>query len=238
VSDGVEDRAASVDTSGLSLGRAKPILTEVLDAARSAAEAILDEQKQRAAKRIAGIAAAVQCAAQALEPSDSRAIAGWADQAAGRIDDFARLLRDRRWSDIAADGEDFARRQPMLFVVGATVAGFLAGRLLSLPPDRGQRPDRRRPDEEISRTPDLAPHRGETDEIIAAVSKLAMPPPGSGKIAGAPKRKSKTRRRQSATPIAVDKTRDELWKKAEEVGHEAADRVRNLAEHRAHVADG
>jgi hypothetical protein len=36
----------------------------------------------------------------------------------------------------------------------------------------------------------------------------------------------------------VDKTRDELWKKAEEIGHEAADRVRTLAEHKAGAADG
>ena len=36
----------------------------------------------------------------------------------------------------------------------------------------------------------------------------------------------------------VDKTRDELWKKAEEIGHEAADRVRNLAQRRTGAADG
>ena len=35
----------------------------------------------------------------------------------------------------------------------------------------------------------------------------------------------------------VDKTREELWKKAEEVGHEAADGVRNLAGHKARAAN-
>lgn len=35
----------------------------------------------------------------------------------------------------------------------------------------------------------------------------------------------------------VGETREELWKKAEEVGHEAADGVRNLAEHKACAAD-
>jgi Protein of unknown function (DUF3618) len=35
----------------------------------------------------------------------------------------------------------------------------------------------------------------------------------------------------------VDKTRDELWHKAEELGHEAADRVRSLAERKARAAD-
>jgi len=36
----------------------------------------------------------------------------------------------------------------------------------------------------------------------------------------------------------VGETREELWKRAEEVGHEAADGVRNLAEHKARAADG
>ena len=36
----------------------------------------------------------------------------------------------------------------------------------------------------------------------------------------------------------ADKAREGLWNKAEEIGHEAADRVRNLAEHKAGAADG
>jgi hypothetical protein len=36
----------------------------------------------------------------------------------------------------------------------------------------------------------------------------------------------------------VDETREELWKKAEEIGHEAADRVRDLAEHKVGAAKG
>jgi hypothetical protein len=36
----------------------------------------------------------------------------------------------------------------------------------------------------------------------------------------------------------VDKTRGEMWKKAEEIGHEAADRIRNLAEHKAGATEG
>ena len=36
----------------------------------------------------------------------------------------------------------------------------------------------------------------------------------------------------------VGETREELWEKAEKVGHEVADGVRNLAEHRARATDG
>jgi ElaB/YqjD/DUF883 family membrane-anchored ribosome-binding protein len=172
------EAAARADGGGRSFERVKPILNDLLDAARSTAETMLDDQKRKTAERVAGIAEAVRCAAQSLDRSESQAIARYADQAAHRIEDFSRLIRERRWSDIVADTEDFARRQPMLFVVGATVAGFLAGRLLSLPSDR------RQPKENIQQPPDLTPHRGETDEITAAVSKLATQPTGGAEIAG------------------------------------------------------
>ena len=121
----------------------------------------------------------MRCAAQSLDRSENPAIARYADQAADRIEDFSGLIRERRWSEIVADTEDLARRQPTLFVLGAAAVGFLAGRLLAVPTDR------RRSQEDIPQTLDLAPHRGETDEITAAVSKLATQPTGSaGKLAG------------------------------------------------------
>ena len=162
-----------------SLERAKAILSELLDATRSAAETILDEQKLRTAERVSGMAEAVRCAAQSLDRSENPAIARYADQAADRIDDFSRLIGERQWSEIIADTEDLARRQPMLFALGAAAIGFLAGRLLAVPTDR------RQSKKDIPQTLDLAPHRGETDEITAAVSKVATQPTGrTGKIAG------------------------------------------------------
>ena len=159
--------------------RAKTILSELLDAARSAAETILEDQKLRTAERVSGMAEAVRCAAQSLDRAENRAIARYADQAADRIEDFSSLIRERQWSEIVADMEDLARRQPTLFALGAAGLGFLAGRLLAVPTDR------RRSQKDIPQTPDLGPHRGETDEITAAVSKLATQPTGgAGTAAG------------------------------------------------------
>ena len=171
--------AAYRDGSEQSFQRAKTILSELLDATRSAAERILDDQKQRTAERISGTAEAVRCAAQSLDRSENPAIARYADQAADRIEDFSSLIRERQWSEIVADMEDLARRQPTLFALGAAALGFLAGRLLAVPTDR------RRSQKDIPQTPDLGPHRGETDEITAAVSKLATQPTGgAGTAAG------------------------------------------------------
>ena len=173
------EAAAYRDRREQSFERAKTILSELLDAARSAAETILEDQKQRTAERVSGMAEAVRCAAQSLDRSENRAIARYADQAADRIEDLSRLIRERQWSEIVADTEDLARRQPTLFVLGAAAIGFLAGRLLAVPTDR------RHSKKDIPQTLDLGPHRGETDEITAAVSKLATQPTGgAGKAAG------------------------------------------------------
>jgi len=154
------------------------ILTGLLDATRSAAETLLDEQKQRAAERVNGIAEAVRCAVQSLERSDSRAVARHAERAADQIEDFSHLIRERRWGEIVADTGNFARRRPSLFLLGAAAAGYLAGRFLSVPTDR-QRPGT------MPRGSDLSPHRGETDEITVAIAKAtAQPASGNGKIAG------------------------------------------------------
>jgi hypothetical protein len=169
MSDGIDEAAARAEDRGEGIDRAKAILTEFVDATRSAIEGMLDDRKDRVAQQMGGIAEAVRCAAQCFERSDSRTIAGYADRAANQIDQLSHLIRDRHWSEIVADAEDLARRRPTLFIISATAIGFLAGRLLSVPTDR-PRPNKTRTG------PDLSPHRGETDEITAAVSKLVTEP--------------------------------------------------------------
>src|SRR5271165_5300335 len=111
--------AARADGGEPGLERAKTILTEVLDATRSAAEALLGEQKQQAAERMKGIAVAVRCAAQSLERSDSRAIARYAERAADQIEGFSLLIRERRWGEIVADTGNFKRRSTSRKISGA-----------------------------------------------------------------------------------------------------------------------
>jgi ElaB/YqjD/DUF883 family membrane-anchored ribosome-binding protein len=141
--------------------RAKTLVAELVDATQSAAEAVLDEQKRRAAERTAGIAEAMRLAAQSLERSEGRHIASYVDRAADRIEYFSGVMRERRWTEILADAQDFARRQPVLFVLGAAAAGFLAGRLLTVSTNRSHAT---RP------ASDAAPAPGEVTAVAAAVS--------------------------------------------------------------------
>lgn len=125
------DSTRSVDDAQPSIERAKMILTELADAAQSAAMSIVDEQKARAAAQVGGLAAAVRAAARSLELSQSPVSADYVDCTARQIEAFADTLRQRRWAEIAADVEDMARHRPALFVVGAIALGFVAGRFLS-----------------------------------------------------------------------------------------------------------
>ncbi len=52
-------------------------------------------------------------------------------QGAGRVQDFADMLQNREPADLLEDVRSFARRRPGAFLLGAAVAGVLAGRLTS-----------------------------------------------------------------------------------------------------------
>ena len=82
------------------------------------------------AEKASGITEALRSAASSLEQSQNRALAGYVDQAADQVENISRTVRERRWNEIVADTEDFARRQPTLFVLGAVATGFLVGRFL------------------------------------------------------------------------------------------------------------
>src|SRR6201998_2332206 len=111
-------------------GYSGSVVTEFLDAARSAAESLLEEQKRQIAERVLGIARALRSAARPLDESQSRVIARYLEEGATQVDKFSRTMRERHWGELVADTEDFARRQPTWFVLGAVATGFVVGRLL------------------------------------------------------------------------------------------------------------
>lgn len=117
-------------TTDAERGHGGSVVTEFLDAARSAAESLLEEQKRQIAGRISGAAEALRSAAQPLDESQSRVIARYLEEGAAQVETLSRNMRERHWNELVADTEDFARRRPTLFVLGAIVAGFVVGRLL------------------------------------------------------------------------------------------------------------
>ena len=117
------------------------VVVEFLDAARTAAESLLEEQKRQVVERVSGIADGLRSAVEPLGRSQNAIIARLVDQAADRVESFSRAVRHRRWYELVADTEDLARRQPTLFVLGAVTVGFLIGRFVWTATGQQAKPD-------------------------------------------------------------------------------------------------
>jgi hypothetical protein len=104
----------------------RSVMAEFADVAQSTVEALLQKQKQQIADRVSGMAEALECAAHSLDQSQNRIIGQYVQDVGQQIRSFSRTLQERRWNELI---EDFARRQPTWFVLGAVATGFLVSRL-------------------------------------------------------------------------------------------------------------
>ncbi|MBV9686930.1 MAG: hypothetical protein JO096_06940 [Alphaproteobacteria bacterium] len=160
---GVSDRNRSASHGGSD----RSVVAEFIDAARSTAESLLEEQKQQISDRVRGVAEALEGAARSLHGSQNPMVARYVQQAGDQVRAVSHNLQRRRWNELVAETEEFARRQPTLFVLGAVAVGFITGRLLwTAISVQSRNPD---PMRESSR-------REATREVTAAVSSA----PGFG----------------------------------------------------------
>ena len=107
----------------------------VADQAKSAVRNLADRQKARVADRIGGVAQALEQTARSMEGQDST-VGRYTAQVAEQVGRFSQSLKTREIDDLWADTEAFARRQPLLFIGGAMVAGFVLARMIKTG-DRG-----------------------------------------------------------------------------------------------------
>jgi ElaB/YqjD/DUF883 family membrane-anchored ribosome-binding protein len=102
----------------------------VLDRVRSSATAQLSSQKTRATDGLGSIAQAVRQTTQPLRDNKQDAIAQYVDKAADQIERFSAQLRDKDVSELVNDAQQFARRQPAMFIGAAFAVGVLTARFL------------------------------------------------------------------------------------------------------------
>jgi hypothetical protein len=106
------------------------------DAAKEKGRSILDDQQHFFASQIGGVAKALHRTAQQLGEEDQQGIAQYVDQAAAGLERFSHTLRDRNLSSLVGQVEHFARQQPVAFIGGAALVGFLAARFLKSSAER------------------------------------------------------------------------------------------------------
>ncbi|MEL7211337.1 MAG: hypothetical protein AAGK92_01670 [Pseudomonadota bacterium] len=98
------------------------------DAATQEAVAHADSAKQKVTHKVQKAADAAGAAASELDPNSPQAQA--MQQVADTIEDVAHKIRTTDIRHMADQATEMARRNPLLFIGGAAIAGFAAARFL------------------------------------------------------------------------------------------------------------
>ena len=89
----------------------------------------VDEQKNRAADGLGGIADVFRSASNELR-NDNETVAQYVDMASDQLRRFANHIRERGVSDMFDDVNRFARRNPAVFIGGAFLLGIGIARFM------------------------------------------------------------------------------------------------------------
>jgi len=111
-------------------GEVKERAGDVAQEARKTAESGLASGKERAAKELDHVAQAIRKTGQELRVQDGATLTPYLDRAARGVDSMAEYLHTHKLQQVLGDVEQFARREPALFLGGAFVAGLIGGRFL------------------------------------------------------------------------------------------------------------
>lgn len=130
VRSGAADAMAKIsDVAQQAVGEAKKSASTLASAATERAKDAVEERIADGADMLGQVAASVRVAARELDPTAPQ-LAGFAREAAERIDDFSREIRDKTVEELLETSSDFARRQPALLFGAAAACGFLLFRMI------------------------------------------------------------------------------------------------------------
>lgn len=110
------------------LETAQQMADDAVNAAKSEAKARAHAVKSRAAAEVAELAGSLRAAAGNARPGSVPA-KGFA-RAAEELDHATRAIETAEFQETVSAARDFARRNPLVFLAGAGIAGFALGRFM------------------------------------------------------------------------------------------------------------
>src|SRR4051812_13795305 len=130
--------------------QAQQKLMEVAGTAQEQAKSQLGGQLDQVGEALGSVADAMSSVGKQLREKDQDHLAGLADQAAQRVDQFSGYVKGRDVDQLIGDVEHFARGQPMVFLGGTFLLGLMAARFLKSS----------RPEPEMRYRPNMGPGMG------------------------------------------------------------------------------
>jgi hypothetical protein len=124
-----EAAAKVADATREAGGKAKRAATSLTSDATKQAKGFLNMQVTAGADMFGHVAESARAAADSLDPNAPQ-LAGLVRNAADRAEEFSEGLREQTVDDLIKMASDFTRKQPALVFGLASLAGFLAFRVL------------------------------------------------------------------------------------------------------------
>jgi len=112
------------------LGQAKETGGQVAGQARDQVMSGISSQKEQITGSLDSVAIAIRQSVDTLRDDQQNAPAGLLETAAGAVENVSTYLREHEIEDLSREVENFARRQPAVFLTGAFALGFLGARFL------------------------------------------------------------------------------------------------------------
>jgi hypothetical protein len=157
------------DSAAKAASKAKETAVQAEQKAISEAQSTLQSQKEMAAQELQGVAKALRSTSDQLRQQDQGMFARYGNQAADQIERASTYLEQHDLEELLDETEDFARRQPELFIGGAFTLGLLAARFLKSSASSGSSSGNYRRDHVVrSSTYDRAVNRNYPGEELPA----------------------------------------------------------------------
>ena len=114
----------------MAIESAREQVSELAHSAKDAAQQTIGRQKDTVASNLGEFARALRDAGRDSGGDGGQGMRPVAEWAADGLERVSSTLRTRDLNSMLRSTEDFARRQPLVFFLGAAAAGFLAARFL------------------------------------------------------------------------------------------------------------
>jgi hypothetical protein len=101
------------------------------------AKSTVDSRMNEVASELGSVAEAVRQTTHEVAGDDNAVVARYGERLAGQIEGISSYLNDNGVEQVLDDLQNFARRQPAMFLGGAFMLGIVVGRFLRSSADRG-----------------------------------------------------------------------------------------------------
>src|SRR4051812_8101335 len=109
--------------------KAQDTASTVVQQVQQLAETNVSSQKQRVSETLDAVAKTLRDSGEGVREQQPQ-VASVVDQAAQRVEKFSTFIRDRDVNELVTEAENFARREPLIFLGGALAVGFIAARFV------------------------------------------------------------------------------------------------------------